>query len=383
MQKFDFQQRTRFVFGAGSLQRLGELARECGGSKVLVVSDAGVVSAGHFQRAVDSLVNAGLNVASFHDFRENPSTEHVAAGVKVAKEFSPDLLVGLGGGSSMDCAKGINFIYSCGGKMQDYWGVGKAHSPMLPMIAVPTTAGTGSEAQSFALISDAVTHVKMACGDPKAACKIALLDPELTTTQPERVTALTGIDAISHALETYVTKRRNTMSVCFSREAWKHLATSFARVLKQPTDLEARSGMQLGAALAGMAIESSMLGAAHAAANPLTAQFGVTHGQAVGVMLPHIIRFNGQQCDAWYADLLRDIQPELGSLEPGEATQRLANVVTDWVKLAGLHTTIQPLGIAATNIVDLAIDAMKQWTGTFNPISVTQLDFEKFYEYAL
>lgn len=383
MQKFDFQQRTRFVFGAGSLQRLGELARECGGSKVLVVSDAGVVSAGHFQRAVDSLLNAGLNVASFHDFRENPSTEHVAAGVKVAKEFSPDLLVGLGGGSSMDCAKGINFIYSCGGKMQDYWGVGKAHSPMLPMIAVPTTAGTGSEAQSFALISDAVTHVKMACGDPKAACKIALLDPELTTTQPERVTALTGIDAISHALETYVTKRRNTMSVCFSREAWKHLATSFARVLKQPTDLEARSGMQLGAALAGMAIESSMLGAAHAAANPLTAQFGVTHGQAVGVMLPHIIRFNGQQCDAWYADLLRDIQPELGSLEPGEATQRLANVVTDWVKLAGLHTTIQPLGIAATNIVDLAIDAMKQWTGTFNPISVTQLDFEKFYEYAL
>jgi alcohol dehydrogenase len=383
MQKFDFQQRTRFVFGAGCLHRLGELARECGGTKVLVVSDAGVVSAGHFQRAVDSLRTAGLTVAAFHDFRENPSTEHVAAGVAVAKEFTPDLLVGLGGGSSMDCAKGINFIYSCGGQIQDYWGVGKAHSPMLPMIAVPTTAGTGSEAQSFALISDPVTHVKMACGDPKAACKIALLDPELTITQPERVTALTGIDAISHALETYVTKRRNTMSVCFSRESWKHLATSFARVLQQPTDLDARSGMQLGAALAGMAIESSMLGAAHAAANPLTAQFGVTHGQAVGVMLPHIIRFNGQQCDAWYADLLRDIQPALGALEPGEATLRLADVVTGWVKLAGLQTTIQPLGIASTNIVDLAIDAMKQWTGTFNPISVTQLDFEKFYEYAL
>lgn len=383
MQKFDFQQRTRFVFGAGSLQRLGELARECGGSRVLVVSDAGVVSAGHFQRAIDSLRDAGLTVASFHEFRENPSTEHVAAGVTVAREFTPDLLVGLGGGSSMDCAKGINFIYSCGGVMQDYWGVGKAHSPMLPLIAVPTTAGTGSEAQSFALISDAVTHVKMACGDPKAACKIALLDPELTLTQPERVTALTGIDAISHALETYVTKRRNTMSVCFSREAWKHLATSFARVLQQPTDLEARSGMQMGAALAGMAIESSMLGAAHAAANPLTAQFGVTHGQAVGVMLPHVIRFNAKQCDAWYAELLRDIQPELGPLQPGEASARLAAVVTDWVKLAGLHTHIQPLGIAKENIIDLAIDATKQWTGTFNPISVTQVDFEKFYEYAL
>lgn len=383
MQKFDFQQRTRFVFGAGSLQRLGELARDCSGSRVLVVSDAGVVSAGHFQRAVESLKSSGLEVASFHDFRENPSTEHVNAGVLAAQQFAPDLLVGLGGGSSMDCAKGINFIYSCGGKMQDYWGVGKAHQPMLPMIAIPTTAGTGSEAQSFALISDPVTHTKMACGDPKAACKIALLDPELTVTQPERVTALTGIDAISHALETYVTKRRNTMSVCFSREAWKHLAASFTRVLKDPSDLEARSGMQLGAALAGMAIESSMLGGAHAAANPLTAQFGVTHGQAVGVMLPHIIRFNGQQCDDWYSELLRDIQPELGSLEPGEATQRLADVVTQWVKLAGLHTHIAPLGIASENIAHLAMDAMKQWTGTFNPISLTQSDFEKFYEYAL
>jgi alcohol dehydrogenase len=383
MQKFDFQQRTRFVFGAGSLQRLGELARECGGTKVLVISDAGVVAAGHFQRAVDSLLSAKMEVAAFHDFRENPSTEQVDAGVVAAKKFAPDLLVGLGGGSSMDCAKGINFLYSCGGKMQDYWGVGKAHRPMLPLIAIPTTAGTGSEAQSFALISDAVTHVKMACGDPKAACKVALLDPELTVTQPERVTALTGVDAISHALETYVTKRRNTMSVCFSREAWRHLAKSFSRVLQQPLDLEARSGMQLGAALAGMAIEASMLGAAHAAANPLTAQFGVTHGQAVGVMLPHIIRFNGQHCDAWYAELLRDIQPELGPLPPGEASLRLADVVTGWVKQAGLHTKIEPLGIASANIVDLAIDAMKQWTGTFNPISVTQLDFEKFYEYAL
>jgi len=383
MQKFDFQQRTRFVFGAGSLQRLGELARECGGTKVLVISDAGVVAAGHFQRAVDSLLSAKMDVAAFHDFRENPSTEQVDAGVVAAKEFAPDLLVGLGGGSSMDCAKGINFLYSCGGKMQDYWGVGKAHRPMLPLIAIPTTAGTGSEAQAFALISDAVTHVKMACGDPKAACKVALLDPELTVTQPERVTALTGIDAISHALETYVTKRRNTMSVCFSREAWRHLAKSFSRVLKQPLDLEARSGMQLGAALAGMAIEASMLGAAHAAANPLTAQFGVTHGQAVGVMLPHIIRFNGQQCDAWYAELLRDIQPELGPLPPGEASLRLADVVTVWVKQAGLHTTMEPLGIASANIADLAIDAMKQWTGTFNPISVSQSDFEKFYEYAL
>jgi hypothetical protein len=139
------------------------------------------------------------------------------------------------------------------------------------MIGVPTTAGTGSETQSFALISDAKTHVKMACGDKKAACRIALLDPELTVTQPPRVTALTGIDALSHALETFVTSRRNPVSLAFSREAWRLLAGNLARVLENPHDLEARGSMLLGASFAGLAIENSMLGAAHALANPLTA----------------------------------------------------------------------------------------------------------------
>ena len=131
----------------------------------------------------------------------------------------------------MDCAKGINFLYSNGGEMKDYWGVGKALRPMLPMIAVPTTAGTGSEAQSFALISDATTHVKMACGDKKASCRIAILDPALTVTQPRSVTALTGIDAVAHALETYVTRPRNPVSLAFSLEAWRLLAGNFPQVL--------------------------------------------------------------------------------------------------------------------------------------------------------
>lgn len=383
MQSFDFQQRTRFVYGPGSLQRVGELAKQLGASKVLVVSDQGVVAAGHFSRAVVALQEAGLEVSSFHDFRENPSTEHVDRGVVAARQFQPDLLVGLGGGSSMDCAKGINFLYCCGGRMQDYWGIGKATKELLPMIAVPTTAGTGSEAQSFALISDSQTHVKMACGDWKAACRIAILDPELTLTQPERVTALTGIDAISHALETFVTKRRNPMSICFSREAWRRLARGFGKVLQNPSDLEARGEMQLGAAFAGMAIEASMLGAAHACANPLTAQFGVTHGQAVGLMMPHVIRFNGTQCDALYGELIRDVQGDLGSLAQGEATERLASLVAQWTVQAGLQATLRGLKIESKDIPNLAVDATKQWTGSFNPLPVSLHDFERLYENAL
>ena len=162
---FDFQLPTRIVFGPGRLSELGELAAILAVKRALVVSDPGIVAAGHTARGIESLEAAGLRVELFDGVEENPTTAHVDAGLAVAKRFGPDLIVGLGGGSSMDCAKGINFLYSCGGRMQDYWGVGKATGPMLPMIAVPTTAGTGSETQSFALISDAETHTKMACGD--------------------------------------------------------------------------------------------------------------------------------------------------------------------------------------------------------------------------
>ncbi len=204
---FDFYPRTRIVFGPGKVQTLGDLAGELGARRVLLVSDPGIVKAGHTARGIAAIERAGIEVQVFDHVGENPTTDHVAAGVKLAKRFEPELLVGLGGGSSMDCAKGINFVYSNGRQIEDYWGIGKATKPMLPMIAVPTTAGTGSETQSFALISDAKTHVKMACGDKKASFRVALLDPELTLTQPPRVTALTGIDAVAHALESYVARR--------------------------------------------------------------------------------------------------------------------------------------------------------------------------------
>ena len=186
MTPFDFYPRTRIVFGPGKVAALGELAGELGARRALVVSDPGIVAAGHSKRGIAALASAGIETQLFDGVGENPTTDHVAAGLKIAKRFEPELIVGLGGGSSMDCAKGINFLYSNGGQIEDYWGFGKATKPMLPMIAVPTTAGTGSETQSFALISDAKTHVKMACGDKKASFRVALLDPELTLTQPPR-----------------------------------------------------------------------------------------------------------------------------------------------------------------------------------------------------
>lgn len=328
------------------------------------------------------MLRSGIKVDAFHGVHENPSTQDVAAGLQVAQRFKPEMLVGLGGGSSMDCAKGINFLYSCGGKMEDYWGVGKATADMLPMLAVPTTAGTGSEAQSFALISHAETHVKMACGDQRASCRIAVLDPELTLTQPPRVTALTGIDAVSHALESHVTTRRTPLSVCYSRRAWQLLSAGLPVVLRQPANLEARGQMQLGAFFAGLAIETSMLGAAHALANPLTARFGVTHGQAVGMMLPQVIRFNGEEVGEWYEQLWSDVAAtKLGQecWRAGDVSGSLSEFVRRLVAMAGLETELRRLGVVEDALDQLAEDATTQWTGTFNPRTMTQADFRELY----
>lgn len=384
MTPFDFHLRTRIVFGPDSIDSLGELASEFG-DRVLVVSDPGIVEAGHVEHGIASLRKAKLEVELFDAAHENPSTEDVEVGMVIARDFRPDVLVGLGGGSSMDCAKGINFLYSCGGKMKDYWGVGKATGPMLPLIAVPTTAGTGSEMQSFALISDAETHVKMACGDKRASCKAAILDPKLTLTQPAHVTALTAVDAISHALETYVSNNRKPISSLFSREAWRLLSANFERVLQDPKDLEARSGMQLGAAYAGVAIENSMLGASHALANPLTATYGTAHGQAVGVMLPHVIRFNGLEYDELYRELLRCTSHHShnnGALTDDAGSMGLSSYVTDMLGIAGLHTALDKCGVNKNELRTLAVDAAKQWTGKFNPRAVDEQSLLELYQQA-
>src|SRR5256885_1524759 len=224
---FDFQPRTRVIFGAGVIDRLGELARELNFQRTLLVADRGLVASGHVDEAVGPLQKAGVEVFRFHDFEANPDTRMIESGTQVVTPLKIDSVIGLGGGSSMDCAKGINFVLTNGGTMADYRGYGKATKPMLPMIAVPTTAGTGSEAQSYALISDARTHEKMACGDPKAVFAAAILDPELTVSQPMHVTAAAGYDAISHAIETWVTTRRTPMSELFSREAWRLLSANY------------------------------------------------------------------------------------------------------------------------------------------------------------
>jgi alcohol dehydrogenase len=369
------------VFGVGALGRLGELARELGGARPLLVTDPGLEAAGHPQRAVESLREAGLEVSVFDGVEENPSTRNVAAALEYARARRIDMIVAVGGGSSMDCAKGVNFLLTNGGAMSDYKGFGKATKPMLPSIGVPTTAGTGSEGQSFALIADEKTHLKMACGDRKAAFRIAVLDPVVTVSQPRMVTAVTGIDAISHALESYVTIRRNPLSQMYAREAWRLLDANFERVLRQPNDLDARGAMQIGANFAGVAIENSMLGACHALANPLTAHYGLTHGIAIGVLLPHVVRFNAEAVGGLYGVLAHEVGQLNG--DASAAGEALALRVSDLLRAAGLPTRLSEYGVSPGILGVLAEEANQQWTARYNPRSVDEAELQQLYEAAL
>lgn len=366
MKSFDFQPRTRVVFGAGAIEQLGGLARELNFRRTLLVADRGLVASGHVDEAVGPLAKAGIEVFRFHDFEVNPDSRMVENGTAFVGPLHIDSIIGLGGGSSMDCAKGINFLLTNGGRMSDYRGYGKATQPMLPMIAIPTTSGTGSEGQSYALISDTESHAKMACGDPKAAFRVALLDPALTVSQPRPITATSGFDAIAHAVETFVTTKRNPLSELFSREAWRLLEPNFERVLSQPDDLEARGAMQLGAYYAGVAIENSMLGATHACANPLTARYGTAHGEAIAMLLPAVVRWNEAFAADEYARLL-SWSSVAGQNNSSSATEKLARRLDELAEAGGLRNQLRTAGIKQTDLPELAEDAAGQWTGTFNP----------------
>jgi alcohol dehydrogenase len=364
MVPFDFQSRTRVVFGPGSIERLGPIARDLNMHRALLVADKGVAAAGHVGVALKSLEAAGIVAAPHHEFGENPDSAMIDAGCRFAESHDVDSVIAIGGGSSLDCAKGINFVLTNGGSITDYRGYGKAGTPLLPMIGVPTTAGTGSEAQSYAVIADAGTHMKMACGDPSAAMKVAILDPNLTATAPRHVTAMAGFDAVAHAVETAVTTRRTPMSDTFSHRAWRLLSGAYERVMLHPADADARAAMQLGSHFAGIAIEQSMLGAAHACANPLTARYNLPHGLALAILLPRVVRWNAQVAEEGYEALLGS--PRRRVRDEG-AAETLATRLEDLALAGGLAVTLSDSGVEEWALPELAAQAAAQWTGTFNP----------------
>lgn len=336
--------------GPGRINELGDPARALG-SRALLVTEEPLIKAGHAAALGRVLCSAGIGVETFAEGSPNPDSALAEKLRAFAAPRAPGLIVGLGGGSAMDLAKAANFLLTNGGSMSDYAGYGNAARDLLPMILVPTTTGTGSEAQSYCVISESGTGRKMACGAPSAAAKLAVLDPELAVTQPRAVRAASGFDAIAHVVETWVTTKRNDLSSMLAREAWRLLSGNFERCLARLEDVGTIADMQWGACLAGWAIEQSMLGAAHACANPLTQTYGTTHAHALAVMLPHVVRFNMELMEERYRELDANLPARLDSA----------------IAAADLPRTLRELGAREQDLESLARCAADQWTGHHNP----------------
>ena len=280
----------------------------------------------------------------------------------------------------MDCAKGINFLLTNGGEMADYKGFGKATKPMLPSIGVPTTAGTGSEGQSFALIADEKTHLKMACGDRKAAFRVAILDPEVTVSQPPKVTAVTGIDAMSHALESYVTTRRNPLSQTFAREAWRLLEATSRRCCASPPTSKRAAPCRSERIFAGAAIENfdarRLPRLRQSADGPLRPDARHRHRHPAAAR--HSLQRRGGR-RAVRRPGPRGRPAQRRSRAAGEA---LARRITDLLRIAGLPTRLSECGVSRGIFSVLAEEASQQWTGRFNPRPVDETDLRRLYEAA-
>ena len=341
MTPFDFRPRTRILFGAGEFARLGEVAREQNATRCLVLASQASVDSGHAQEAVRSLKARRMEVFVFHDFTANPTVAMVEAAREYAGPQAINLVVGLGDGDALDFAKAVNVVVSNGGSIRDYRGYGNVPKPLLPMIAAPTVAGPGTEALSNISIFDPEDGSKVICGDPKIFFRTAVLDANLTLGQPPASTAANGYDAIGRAVETLFSTRRTPISECFSREAYRLLDTAFARVLRVPEDLEARSAMLLGAHFAGLAVEYSALGPAHACAQPLVKNYKLLPGAALALVL-------------------------LPALEWMEEGADLAPRLRHLAAAAELPTTLSDATIPEQVLPRLAEEAAAQWTGRFS-----------------
>ena len=385
LRPFDHLLRTRIVYGPGVVARIGELARELSPTRILLVTDPRIVACGHAARVEAALAAAGLEFTRFDQVDRDPTNADVETCLSAALQYQPDLIIGLGGGSSIDTAKGCSFLLTNGGTMEDYFGVGRAEQPLVPLIAIPTTSGTGTEVQSFALIERDSDRQKMACGAPGAAPRIALLDPELTLTLPREVTARTGLDTLTHAVESFVSKRGSALSALYAQEAFGLSNVHLPRVLADPLDLESRGALMLSSAFAGLAIENGMLGAAHSLANPLTAHYEITHGEAVGRMLPHVVHYNAEDPHTAkrYAHLARSAHLVPPDLPPDQTISILVARLQKLLSDGGIDGGLTRHGVTTSALDALALEASNQWTAQFNPRPVTPTTLRHLYDQAL
>jgi alcohol dehydrogenase class IV len=384
MNPFTFNTPKSIQFGVGALSRLGELVRGQIGSRVMLVTDPGMIATGIVDRALSSLADAGVSVEVFKDVEADPPEAIVLAAAAQARDAGVQGVVGLGGGSSLDVAKLVALLAPGTEELKDAYGVGNAKGPRLPLILVPTTAGTGSEVTPISIVTTG-TNEKMGVVSPVILPDIALLDPELTYGLPPHITAATGIDAMVHAIEAYASAspNNNPLSRMLATQALTLMGRSILKAVHEGTDTDARSDMLLGSMLAGQAFANSPVAAVHALAYPLGGHFHIPHGLSNALVLPHVLRFNVVVAPGPYAELAPFAFPELAKFEGQERAAAFCDRLAELSADCGLQPNLKAMDIPEDMLPKLASDAMNQTRLLVNnPRPVTEADALAIYRAA-
>ncbi|WP_420875845.1 iron-containing alcohol dehydrogenase [Polynucleobacter sphagniphilus] len=383
MMQFDFHSTRSILVERGGAANLAKIIQARGGKSVLIVTDPGVLSAGLLSQSQQGFKDLGIALDVFSQVQADPPISVIENAVNAAQQCRADYIVGFGGGSSMDVAKLVALLATGKEKLSEVYGVGVAKGPRLPLILVPTTAGTGSEVTTISIVTVSDSE-KKGVVSPQLLPDLALLDAQLTLGLPSHVTAATGIDAMVHAIEAFTTKRlKNPISDCLAKEALRLLASNLHRAVRSGNDIEARENMLLGACLAGMAFTNAPVAGVHALAYPIGARFHVPHGLSNALMLGPVMRFNLEQVHFMYAELGQIIQPGLLGSTLDQATQ-LADYLGSLATELGLPGRLTDVGITENDINQLAADAMLQTRLLMNsPREITLQDAAALYAEAL
>ena len=381
---FEFQTVPKIVCASGSLTRLPALiAEQFTATRILIITDQGIVNCGLAEPVRRALVDAGMDAEVFSNVIADPSSEIIEEALNAAKIYKCDLVIGLGGGSSMDAAKLVALLLKSGQRLDEIYGVGAVRGArQTPLVLIPTTAGTGSEVTPISIVTTGKTQ-KMGVVSPQLYADIALLDAELTLGLPAHVTAATGIDAMVHAIEAYTSKhKKNPVSDMMAREALRLMSDNIITAVHHGDNLEARANMLLGAMWAGQAFANAPVAAVHALAYPLGGIFHVPHGLSNALVLPHVLRFNAQFALPDYAALARFIFPDTQGADQA-MTEHLIEHLDDIIEKTDIERRLRDVGVKASDIGQLADDAMLQTRLLVNnPREVTRDDAIAIYQAA-
>jgi len=382
---FVFNTTKSVVFENGAAQRLAELAGKLLGQNCLVVTDPGLRKLGLCDPAIEALQKSGHDVTVFDAVEEDPSCQTLMKAVEAGREAGVTGVIGFGGGSSQDVAKLAALLLGSGEDLDEAWGVAQAKGPRLPLVLIPTTAGTGSEVTPVSIITVGAEE-KRGVSSPVILPDIAILDAELTLGLPAHITAATGVDAMVHAIEAYASKsaNNNPVSKLLAREALRLIGANLEKVVADGSDIDARGAMLLGSMLAGQAFANSPVAAVHALAYPIGGTFHIPHGLSNALVLPHVLRFNAPDAGTLYAEIAADAFPKLADVEGTQArTAAFIDALADLSARVGLQTRLRDVDIPKDAIEKMAADAMLQSRLLVNnPREVTQGDAHTIYEAA-